>query len=274
MTGAGLVLLGSCKKNESEVTFNGGTPPMLTASVSDSIHLAASDSTMTAVAFSWTNPNYMFSTGVSSLSVTYYLEIDTVGANFSSPHMQTVTFTAATSTSYTVSAFNALLSNGLSLNTGQQHNIQVRIQSFLTPFVLGANAGVYYSDTLSFLATPYVIPPAVTPPSNDSLYIVGAAVAADNWANPMPAASIPSETFKQVSPTEYTITVTLVGGAEYKLISQNGSWNNQWSVSAQDTYPNGGPFVFNGANCIAPTASGTYFIDVNFQTGQFTVTPQ
>ena len=122
--------------------------------------------------------------------------------------------------------------------------------------------------------TPYATPPAVTPPHNDSLYIVGAAVAADNWANPMPPAAIPSETFTEISPTEYKITVTLVGNAEYKLISSNGSWSNQWSVASIDTYPTGGPFVFNGANCIAPAAGGTYLIDVNFQTGKFTVTAQ
>jgi hypothetical protein len=130
-----------------------------------------------------------------------------------------------------------------------------------------------YSNTLTYTITPYAIPPAVAPPPNDSLYIVGAAIAADNWANPMPASVVPSATFTEVTPLLYTITTSLVGGAEYKLIANNnGTWTYQWSVAAQDTYPNGGPFVFNGNNCIAPAASGTYTIVVNFQTGVFTVT--
>ncbi len=57
------------------------------------------------------------------------------------------------------------------------------------------------------------------------------------------------------------------------MIAVNGSWGEQWSVASADTYPNGGPFVYNGANSIAPASSGTYTIDVNFQTGKFTVTP-
>lgn len=276
LAGSGLLLLASCKKNESEVVFNGGTTPVLTASQTDSIPLPLSDTTGTAVTFNWTNPNYTYSNGVSSLSVTYYLEIDTLGANFTSPKMQTVSVTAGVSQPFTVSAFNALLSNGLVLNTGQQHSIQVRVESFLSPFTSGSEpAGVLYSDTLNFTVTPYAIPPAITPPSNDSLYIVGSAVAADNWANPIPAADVASETFTKMSATDYQITIALVGGEEYKLINQNnGSWAYQWSVSVQDTYPTGGPFVENGANCIAPPASGTYLIDVNFQTGQFTVTAQ
>jgi hypothetical protein len=161
------------------------------------------------------------------------------------------------------------------LTLNQPHNIQVRLESLLAPYTSSSpNAAPLYSNVFSYAVTPYAPPPVIAPPTNDSLYIVGAAVAADNWANPMPSAAIPSETFTEISPTEYKITVTLVGGGEYKLINVNGSWTDQWSVATADTEPNGGPFVFNGANCIAPMTSGTYIIDVNFQTGKFTVTPQ
>jgi hypothetical protein len=271
---SGLVLLASCNKNNSSVYFNGGTAPTLTATASDSIALPITDTTATAVTFSWTNPNYQFSDGVSSLDVSYFLEMDTVGGNFSSPSLAQIGINSQLSATYTVAQLNTVLANQMNLQPGVRHNIQVRVESFLAPLSSGtANSGALYSNALSFAATPYVLPPAVSPPPNDSLYIVGAAIAADNWANPIPSPLVSSETFTEVSPLLYKITLPLVGGGEYKLIANNnGSWTQQWSVSSADTYPNGGPFVFNGANCIAPASSGTYTITVNFQTGYFTVT--
>ena len=272
--GAATTLLTSCKKDYAKVYFNGGTAPVLTATATDSIPLPLSDTTGNAVTFNWTNPNYQFSDGISSMNVTYYLEFDTV-SSFNSPILQTVAISSSLSQTFTVSSLNALLANKMLLAAGMQHTVDVRLQSFISAYTSGsAPVSPLVSGSLSFTVTPYVIPPAVTPPTNDSLYIVGSAVAADNWANPMPAGSIPSETFTKVSATEYKITAVLVGGGEYKLISSNGSWAEQWSVAKADTYPTGGPFIFNGANCQVPPASGTYLIDVNFQTGNFTVTAQ
>jgi starch-binding outer membrane protein SusE/F len=272
--GTASMLLVSCKKDYAKVYFNGGTPPVLTSTVTDSIPLPLSDTTGNAVTFSWTNPNYQYSDGGSSMNVTYYLEFDTV-TSFSSPILQTVAISSSLSQTFTVSSLNALLANKMLLAAGMPHTVDVRLQSFISPYTSGsAPISPLISGSLSFSVTPYVIPPAVTPPSNDSLYIVGAAIAADNWANPMPPGAIPSETFTKVSATEYKITVALVGSGEYKLIGSNGSWAEQWSVATNDAEPNGGPFVFNGKNCQAPPASGTYLIDVNFQTGNFTVTAQ
>lgn len=273
LASSGFVLLTSCNKNNSNVYFNGGTAPVLTATAADSISLPLSDTTETAVTFSWTNPNYQFSDGVSSLNVSYYLELDTAGGNFSSPALAQIGITSQLSATFTVAHLNAVLSNQMNLSASFKHNIQVRVVSFLNPLSSGTTpTGMLTSNTLNYSVTPYVLPPAVAPPPNDSLYIVGSAVAADNWSNPIPAALVASETFTKVSPTLYKITLPLVGGGEYKLVSNNGSWNNQWSVATADTYPNGGPFVAGGNNCIAPAASATYTITVNFQTGYFTVT--
>jgi hypothetical protein len=269
----GLLFFSACKKNETLITYSGGgVPPVLSSNVgnNDTVPLLPADSSNVALQLSWTNPNYAFSNGISSLNVNYNLQIDTVGANFADPNnLVVITIPSNLSTSLTVGQLNNQLGNYLFLKTGVSHTIEIRIESFLNQSTLPL-----YSNPVNYIVTPYAPPPLVTPPSNDSLYIVGSAVAADNWDNPMPPASVSSETFTQVSPTEYKITVNLVGGGEYKLINVNGSWTDQWSVSTNDTYPNGGPFVFNGNNCIAPTASGTYIIDVNFQSGTFTVTPQ
>jgi hypothetical protein len=268
---AGLILLASCKKDEARITLKGGTAPALTSTATDSISLPVNDTTRTAVTFNWTNPNYQFSTGISSMNVSYYLEFDTATA-FNSPKLQTFGISSSLSQTFSVSQLNALLANGMGLATGVQHSVQVRIVSFMAPYTSTSQpVGTLNSNTLSYKVTPYAPPPAVAPPKSGTLYIVGSAVA-DNWANPIPAGDLAGETFTMLSSTHFQLITNLVGGAEYKLISVNGSWTDQWSVASADTYPNGGPFVYNGANCIAPANSGTYLIDVNFQTGKFTVT--
>jgi starch-binding outer membrane protein SusE/F len=275
---AGIFLFSSCKKDEAKVFYTGGTAPVLTSTAVDSIPLPVTDTTAFAVTFSWTNPNYQFSNGVSSMNVTYYLQVDTVGANFTSPNMQTVAINSALSQTFSVSAFNAILGNGLQLSFGQQHNIQVRVESFLQPFTSAtASAAPLFSAPVNYLVTPYAPPPKVAPPKSGTLYIVGSAIPVGQWTNPItPASQVPIQQFTAISPTEFKITVPIIGGGEYKLIAVNGSWTDQWSVAVNDdpSAINGGPFVYNGANVLAPAASGNYIIDVNFQTGLFSVTPQ
>src|SRR5450432_237735 len=278
ITASGLLLLASCKKDEAKVYYQGGTAPVLTSTASDSIPLPVTDTTALAVTFNWTNPNYEFSNGVNSMDLTYYLQVDTVGANFSSPKMQTVAINSALSQTFTVSAFNALLGNGLQLTFGQPHLIQVRIQSFIQPFTSSTPvAAPLFSSSLNYKVTPFAPPPKVAPPKSGTLFIVGSALAVSGWNNPIsPSSQVPVQQFTQISPTEFKITVPIVGGGEYKLIADNGSWTDQWSVAVNDdpTAINGGPFVYNGANVLAPAVSGNYVIDVNFQTGTFSVTPQ
>ena len=280
MAASGLLLLSACKKDETKVDFIGGTNPVLTATIpdGDTIPLPVTDTTSVAVTYNWTNPNYQFTNGVSSMDVTYYLQVDTVGANFSSPNMQTVAINSDLRKVFTVSSFNALLGNGLQLSFGQPHHIEVRVQSFIQPFTSASpNAGTMNSESLKYVVTPFAPPPKVNPPSYGTLYIVGSALAVSGWNNPIsPSSQVPVQQFTQISPTEFKITVPIVGNGEYKFIGVNGSWGDQWSVAVNDdpNAINGGPFVFNGANTKAPAASGNYVIDVNFQTGMFSVTPQ
>jgi hypothetical protein len=270
------ITFAACKKDEARITTVGGTSPVLTSSVAsgDTLPLVPADSSKTAVSFSWTNPNYSFSDGISSQNVTYYLEVDTLGANFNSSKKQQVAINSSLDTAFTTTQFNTLLGNGLQVSFGQPHNIQVRLVAFIAPNINGDPLALpLYSNLFNYTVTAYAPPPKLTPPAEGTLYIVGSATPG-GWDNPIDLVAPASQQFTQISNTEYTITLPLTGGGEYKLIAVNGSWSEQWSVSAADTYPNGGPFVSNGANNIAPPTSGTYTIDVNFQTGIFTVTPQ
>ena len=79
------------------------------------VRLEPGEEANTAIIFSWTNPDYKFTTGGSSHDVSYLLEYDTLGANFSSSIKQTISVSKDLSFSYTVGAFNSVLGNTMFL---------------------------------------------------------------------------------------------------------------------------------------------------------------
>jgi len=261
----------ACKKEENRVIFKGGTSPVLAASIADSIHLAFLTRDNNAITLSWTNPNYQFNTGISSLNVNYNIEIDTAGANFTNPNKQVVSLGTDLSKDFTQGAFNDYLLNQLQLKPGMSHNIEMRVTAFLV-----GGAEPLESNVLKFAVIPFAIPPKVAPPVSGNLFIVGSAVAG-GWNNPVP---VPSQQFTQVSSTDYQITIALTGDGEYKFLSQNGSWDSdkQWSIKTEQA--SGDPSTLNydlwpnGGNVRVPQQGGTYKVDVDFQRGKVTLTKQ
>ncbi len=274
-----LLLFSACKKEGTNVEFEGGSAPVLSATLSDSIPLSSANANNQAIAFSWTNPDYKFSNGTSSLNVTYNLEFDTAGANFSSPNIQTVQVSPGLGTSFTVATFNSLIANGLQLSYGQSHKLQVRVVALLAPYTSGSpNVAALNSNVVNYTVTPYAPPPVVTPPASGELVLVGGDPLLGGWSNPVPA----SQEFTQVSPTDYQLTIQLSGGDptnsddQYLILPVNGDWSHKYACSNTASQPvSGGHFgVDLSSNFPGPTAPGTYKIDVNFQTGIITVTKQ
>ena len=269
---AGALLLTSCNKDQTKVYYTGGTAPVLTSTASDSIPLPVTDTTSTAVTFTWTNPNYQFSDGISSLNVTYYLEFDTV-ASFNGPNMTTVAISSSLSKTFTVSSLNSVLANGLSLATGTAHTVLVRLESFLAPYTSGSDQiSPLYSSTMTFQVTPYSPPAAVTPPASDTLYITGSATA-KGWMVGGDPTSVAGQGMTRVSPTLYKITLPLIGGQQFLVVPVAGSWTNKYATDNASSLSTGGTFALNKANNFnGPTASGTYTVTFNFQTGNYTIT--
>lgn len=257
---------GACEKDEVKNYFEGGTEPVLTASASEIIleFLSADED---AITMSWTNPDYKFTTGVSSQDVSYILEIDTVGANFTNPARQSISISQELSKTFKVSELNDYLLNQLQLTPGVPHNIEFRVTSSLS------NAVPLYSNSLAFEVIPYAIPPKVQLPFTGELYLVGDATYG-GWNNPVP---LPAQQFTKVSETLYEIVVPMYGGKFYLMLPQNGSWDNKYAVKDQSIpgLSEGGDFFLNAAKDIpGPAADGTYKIQADFQRGKFTVTKQ
>jgi len=262
-------ILWSCSKDEKKIYFEGGTAPVLAAS-SPEINLSFLTATDEAVTFSWTNPNYQFTTGISSQDVSYVIEIDTTGSDFTNPNKKAIAVSKDLSLTITVGNFNDYLLNQLVLVPGMSHNLDIRIKSTLI------NSSVpLYSNVLKYTVTPYAIPPKVQPPTEGNLWIVGSAVAS-GWTNPLLAPYDVTQKFTRVSETLYELTVDLIGGANgYKLLQINGDWNTQYHA-LDGTVVTGGDFELANKDpqFPSPAASGSYKITVDFQRGKYYVVKQ
>jgi len=267
-------LVWSCSKDENKIYFEGGTAPVLTSSKT-AITLSFLTKSAEAVTFSWTNPNYSFTTGISSQNVSYVLEIDTTGANFTNPNKKAIALSTDLSLSIPDSTFNDYLLNGMALVPAKPHNLDVRIISTLT------NSSVpLYSSVLKFTVTPYAIPPKVVPPGtapdylDGKLYITGDATA-KGWMGGGDA-EVLTQKFTRKSATVYEIIIPLTGGKSYVFVPAYGDWTNKYCIATKNdpAEVNGGTFQFGGNDILAPSASGTYKVTVDFQRGIFTVVLQ
>jgi hypothetical protein len=273
-----VAVFASCKKDEKRVQFEGGTDPVLTASVTNNevIPLAFVNADNEAIKFSWTNPDYQFTTGLSSQDVNYTIEIDKAGEDFSSDVKKTISIANDLSTTLTQAVLDDILLNQLSLPKDVQNSIEVRVKANLL-----SGAGIVYSNSYTFLVTPYAIPPKVTPPGTPPLYadgrlfLVGSATPG-GWNNPVPE---PAQEFTQVAGSEgtkYEIIVPISGGGSYLFLPVNGSWNAKFGYTGANNTnnPDGDDFKPGGGDMLAPAGSGNYKIEVDFQRGKFTVTHQ
>jgi starch-binding outer membrane protein SusE/F len=262
-----LALFYSCKKEENRVVLEGGTAPVLTASTTGPLVLNIADAAKPVIRFSWTNPNYRFNTGVSSQNVTYTLEVDTTGANFTNPLKQEVSTSNELSRELTVKDLNALFTAAkLNLKDGVPHNIEFRLKASLAT----NGAAPIYSNVIKMVITPY-LDVAVPLPDNGTLWITGDA-ATSGWANPLGAPFDQNQKFTMVSSGVYELTLNLPGGGNYKLIQKQGDWSSQYHMITGGTW-SGGDFEKKDADpgFPGPPTAGRYKITVNFLTGKYTV---
>jgi hypothetical protein len=258
------LFVAGCTKEDKLVVLEGGTAPVLSANVSTPLILKEEEKRNDAVKFSWTNPNYSLNTGLSSQNVSYLLQVDKAGGNFSSPLLQEVSILSELSRNFTVQDLNAILTK-MDLEDNVSHNLEFRIKS-----TLGATAAPLLSNSLSLKITPY-LDVVVPVPESGTLYVTGNATASD-WTNSPPE----SQKMTQVSKTEYTITLTLMGGDKYiKFVSKPGNWQPQYGGSTADA----GTLAYNlgggsDPDAIPIASNGTYKITVNFKTGRYTVVKQ
>lgn len=263
----GVAIFSSCKKAENKIVLEGGTASSLSASLPTNslIPMSMAAKEKTAIDFYWTNPNYKFNTGISSQDVNYTLQIDKVGANFSSADRQEISVAKDLDYALTVGKLNEIFAK-LGFTEDIETSFEVRLKSYL-----GDGSAPLYSNVLTFRAVPY-LDVAVKMP--EKLFIIGSATPG-SWDQPVPE---PSQEFTKTGPTTFEITLALKGGQEFLALPVNGSWDHKYAVKNPDHDPNlwkGGVFGYDyGDNFPGPPSDGVYKIVFEFKTGKFTVTKQ
>jgi hypothetical protein len=254
----------SCRKDQSQVFFQGGTAPVLKSTAVNTIPLAFATKDEVATRLTWTNPDYMFTTGISSQDVSYEIQIDTLGANFTNPKKKSLSISKDLGYTFTQTELNDYLLNTMELKAGMDHNLEVRVKSSLAK-----DAAVLYSNVIKLKVRPYAIPPKVEPPASGRLFIVGSATPGD-WTNPVPE---PAQELTKISDTKYEITLQIKGGGSFLFLPINGSWDTKYGAlgANNSNNVNGDEFKVGGGDLLAPAVSGRYKITVDFQTGKFTV---
>jgi len=258
-------LLFSCEKDESKIYFQGGTAPVLSVSDSTALVLTHDNADMPAVTFSWTNPDYTFNTGVSSMNVTYLLQLDTAGANFSAP--QEVSISSDLSKTFTEKDLNTILTK-LNLQEDIPHTVAFRVKASLVN-----NSVPLYSNVIEMVITPYLDVAVPIPPTGE-LYITGDATT-NGWINgPVDKLTV----CDRISNTEYSILVHLKPGFFYKFLATPGLWQPQYGGSSATGgdigYNFGLPGQSDPAAIPTPGEEANYKVDLNFKTGKYTVTKQ
>jgi len=262
-------LLFSCRKNVSSIYYEGGTPPQLAVSTTN-VSLESGSEANTALIIKWTNPDYKFTTGLSSQDVSYTLEMDTLGANFSSSVKVATVIAKDLSKTYTVGQLNNILGNDMILQLSPRRNytLQLRVISSI------GSAVKLISNVISFTTKPFAPPPKVEPPIAGTLWATGDAFGS-GWSNPLPNPYDVNQKFTKVSNTLYELIVSMPGGGGYKLIQTQGDWSTQYHMLAGGN-SSGGNFEKKDSDpqFPGPSVAGTYKITVDFQLGKFTAVKQ
>ncbi len=263
----------SCKKDGDDVTYEGATKPTLVPSSTQDLVLTKPTAQQHAVTFSWDNPEFQFSSGVNSQDVTYYLQIDQAGANFSSqndaglPAIGEIVIAKELSIELTDSLLNGAIAaigeNGLAVDV--PHNVEFRIKA-----TVNGHGPFAYSNVVTIRVTPYLDVAVPIPPTGE-LYLTGSG-AASGWTNHPPV----TQKFTQVSLIEYEIVVDLQPNLQLKFLSTLDFWQPQYGLkTATPGSDVGGLMGFNMGGGSDPTEiptpsiAGTYKITALFGPGKY-----
>jgi starch-binding outer membrane protein SusE/F len=257
-----ITIFASCKKDDNQITFLGGENPVLKVNSTAAQTLLIGNAAQTALAFDWTNPNYKFTSGVSSQDVNYTLQFDTMGANFTNPKIGERVISKDLSTSFTVKELNALLL-GMGLLENIPHVMEMRVKS-----TLANNSAAQYSNVVKITITPYL---DVVYPVPAKLYITGSASPA-SWMGGGDPENV-AQRFTKVSSSKFELTIALSANNSYLFVPVYGDWTNKYGFTGSNNSNgiNGDTFKPDGGDMKAPATAGTYKITVDFKTGKWSI---
>jgi hypothetical protein len=239
ISGVALLMLTSCKKSDTLVVTNGGTPGALTASAT-TLPLdknKVSDPT-TVVTFNFTAPKYTY-----KAAVTNTIQFDSVGDNWKKPQSVTMPLNVLTQ-SFNTADFNTILLK--LVPAGVASNINVRVQHSLS------STENTYSNVVQMTVTAFNL--------NAWLYVVGSF---QGW-NLGAVDSLESVTGNGV----YTGIINFpAGDRDFLILPQKTNYNNKWATSDPINTTSSTATVGAANNFYAPAAAGNYIVTLNTNSG-------
>jgi hypothetical protein len=226
--------------------------------------LAIANRDVLSLKLNWTNPDYRFTTGVSSQDVNYLLQIDLEGASFGGAKKYEKVIAKDLSASLTTGELNtALLSMDLPENVA--HKLEVRVIATLLNGTVPLP-----SNVLKMTVTPYL---DVVFPVPANLYITGAATPASWMGGGDP--ELVSQKFTKISSSEFQINSLNVKASQaFLFVPVYGNWSNKYGFTGAGlgNNPDGDTFKPEGGDFVSPGVAGNYRINVSFKTGKYTFT--
>ena len=259
-----LIGFGSCETDIDKVKLQDGTAPALTSSSTTDLVLTKAQQAYNSLQFQWTNPNYQFSNGVNTQSISYTFQIDTTGSNFSTPKQVALGFTNALTTSFKVKDLNKTLA-GMELKDGIPHSFEFRVKATIS----GSNVPLY-SNVVTIKITTYLDVVFPVPPK---LFITGAATPLSWQAGNGTEAEPAGQKFTLINPYTFVLnSVQLNGASGYLLIPVYSSWGAKYGFTGdkEKNNPVEDTFKPDGTDFLSP-ASGKYKITVDFKTGKISL---
>lgn len=259
VTGMAAMSWMACSKMTNPYFGNGNAPTLSVSATT--VAPATADSSKNAFTLTWTNPHY----ATDSATELYTIQIDSSGRNFAKAVSIQVSGAL-------VDSITGTQINNIALGFGFSFNVAYKMDIRLVSSYANYNQELT-SNTVTITYTPYLVPPKVTPPPG-ALFIIGSATGF-GWNNPVPTST---QQLREIDSVLYADTVYLAANSAYDFLPVNGSWNAKYNVASNTVagLSAGGTFQYStgpGNDIPGPSASGLYYITVDFQTGLFSVTP-
>lgn len=209
-----MIIFFGCKKTENFTPTTNNAPLAITASDSTSLVLNEANRDATALTLNWTTGT----NNKTSASITYVLQLDQKGNNFSHPITNNIG-KAVYSVNYTNGSLNALLSANWSAPADTIFALEARVYTIV-------GDGNFKGDT----SAPITINVMRYKPVSTTLYIIGSATAT-GWD----ATTADSLTPDATIPGEFHYSGTLTPG-EFKFITTHGSFLPSYNKGADSAH--------------------------------------
>ncbi len=243
----------SCTQEEFDPVIKYGDGPVLSSTPNGGSYLLTEEEAgNTLFTYNWTVADYGF-----PAAITYTLQLDKTGNNFSKP--TEIVTTSDLTYNLTVGKLNSILTM-LQYPSGVKVSLEVRVKSSVS-----ANADTLLSGVSTFEVIPYStkLPP---------IYLLGDATD-PGWdnANALPA--------PYMSPGLYGITAHLKASKYIKFIQTLKQWAPQWGTNSSGT-SSGGTLVYRPNENVtdppaipSPSVEGDYRVEADITNLTYVIYP-